>query len=149
MKRPRHWLAPLLVTAAALIHPPSAAAQVTGEVEIRDGQGEALVRNASRSTMDVEVAIWESDESGEQVELLRTAAADLWPHEFRLEPGEMQTVRFLVKGDPYPPDTLLRLETRFIPLRAEPIAATSAPASAGARAELRIVTRIISKVWIR
>lgn len=150
MRRPRHWLAPLLVAAAALIHPPSAAPQVTGEVEIREGQGEALVRSSYRSEVGVEVAVWESDETGERVALTRRADVRLWPSEFQLLPGETQTVRFLLDDGVYSSGTMLRLETRFTPARPMPVGsggAATAPEAVEAR--LTIVTRILSKIRIR
>lgn len=140
----------LIVAASALTLPRTSAAQVPAELEIRDNQGSALVRNASRSAADVEVALWESDETSKPVELLERSDASVWPTEFRLEPGETQTVRFLVGTGAYPENTLLRLETRFIPVEAAPVPTTAgSTAPTGAEARLRLVTRILSKVWIR
>ena len=150
MRSARRRLAPLLAAAAVLVHPAVIEAQVTGEVEVRDGAGRGLVRNTSRVVLDVEMALWESDESGPQVELLRPADAAVWPAEVRLEPGETQTIRFLVTGDPYPANTLLRLETRFIPVESAAVPATDGTSvPAGVQAKVRMVTRILSKVWIR
>jgi P pilus assembly chaperone PapD len=139
----------LVVAVTVLVLPRFLIGQVTGEVDIRGGHGAVLVRNRARSPMDVTVALWESDESGERVQLLGRARANLWPLEFRLRPGESQTVRVLTTGDPYDPGTLLRLETRFIPVAAQQVAGTTGTPPTGARAEIRIVTRILSKVWIR
>lgn len=140
----------LIVAASALTQPRTSAAQVPAELEIRDNRGSALVRNASRSDVDVEVALWESDETSKPVELLESADASVWPTGFRLEPGETQTVRFLVGTDAYPENTLLRLETRFIPVETTPVPTTAgSTATTGAEARLRLVTRILSKVWIR
>jgi P pilus assembly chaperone PapD len=150
MKRPRHWLAPLLVTAAALIHPPSAPGQVEAEVEIQDGQGGTLVRNSYRSEVAVGIAVWESDETGERVALTRKADVLLWPSEFRLLPGETQTVRFLLDDGIYPSGTMLRLETRFTPAQPVPVVGSAgAKAPEAVEARLTIVTRILSKVRIR
>jgi len=140
----------LVVAASAVLQPGTAAAQVPAEIEIRDGQGSALVRNASRSDVDVEVALWESDETGERVELIERADADIWPTEFQLQPGETQTVRFLLATDAYPGNTLLRLETRFIPKETAAVPATAGSSTAsGAEARLRVVTRLLTKAWIR
>lgn len=160
MSFPRHYPGLLLVGALVLLGPRTAVAQVSAEVEIRDGTGRALVRNTFRSPVDVEIALWESDETGERVELLRKADANLWPVEFRLQPGETRTVRMLLEVDAYGAGALLRLETRFVPVepRAVEVAAeasaadgTAARASAvdGPRAHIRIVTRILSKAWVR
>jgi hypothetical protein len=128
----------------------TAAAQVSGEVEISDGHGRALVRSAFPSEVRVEIALWESDETGDRVELVRPAAAGLWPVEFRLLPGETQTVRLLLSDGAYPAGTVLRLETRFVPLQPVTVAAAgraSMPDRIDAR--LTIVTRILSRVLVR
>lgn len=146
---PRDFLV-LVVAATVVVQPRMAAAQVPAEVEIRDGRGSALVRNASRSDVDVEVALWVSDEAGPRVELLDRANVEIWPPEFQLRPGETQTVRFLLAMDAYPANTLLRLETRFIPTDAAAVpTAAGASAAKGAEARLRVVTRLLTKVWIR
>ncbi len=144
------WTPICLAAALLVVLTDGVTAQVSADVDIRSGQGSALVRSAFRSAVDVEVALWESDETGEHVKLVRPADVQVWPTEFRLAPGETQTVRFLVDGEAYPPNTLLRLETRFIPADYQPIAtAAERSTSRGATARLRIVTRILSKAWIR
>jgi P pilus assembly chaperone PapD len=139
-----------IAVVSALVQANAAVAQVPAEVEIHDGRASTLVRNASRTDVDVEIALWESDETGERVELLRRADVNIWPTDFRLRPGETQTVRLLTAPDAYPANTLLRFETRFIPVEATPVPTTAgSTAPAGAEARLRLVTRILSKVWIR
>lgn len=119
-------------------------------MQTSEGHGSALVRNAAASEVRVEVALWEADETGDRVELVRPATAGLWPVEFRLLPGETQTVRLLLGDGAYPTGTVLRLETRFVPLEPVTIAAAggaSVPDRIDAR--LTIVTRILSKVLVR
>jgi P pilus assembly chaperone PapD len=140
----------MIFALTAMVQVRAAVAQVPAEVEIRGGRGSTLVRNASRTDVDVEIALWESDETGERVELLEPADVNVWPTEFRLRPGETQTVRLLAAAEAYPANTLLRFEARFIPVETTPIpTAAESTAAAGAEARLRLVTRILSKVWIR
>lgn len=147
-----------LAVACVLLVPSFAPAQITGEVEVRDGYGRALVRNASMGDVDVELALWDSDETGRAVELLRPASANLWPNRFRLSPGETQTVRITIPSDAYVAGTLLRLESRFTPAgpperdgaaEGQPPAEGEAGTGRGARARVVMVTRILSKVWVR
>ncbi|MGH7571097.1 MAG: hypothetical protein ACREMK_04545 [Gemmatimonadota bacterium] len=94
--------------------------------------------------MKVEVALWESDETGERVRLLQPARANVWPTQFHLRPGEVQTVRFLLPEGAYAPDTLLRLETRLVPVPPE-----TQESAEGTSARLIFATRILSKAWVR
>lgn len=139
----RSLVAAATVLVLGLLPRPSIA-QVPVSVEIRDGAGQALVRNPSLKDIRVEVALWDSDESGDRVRLLRESRASLWPTAFELAPGESQVVRILVEDGIHPVGTLLRLETRLIPVEPAPEAEGE-----GATARITLVTRVLSKVHIR
>jgi len=120
-----------------------AAAQVSGIVDVRDNQARALVRNTSAHPIRVTVALWESDETGERVQLVRPAQSNVWPNEFELAPGETQTVRITLAVDTYVAGTVLRLETRMIPIRP-----AARQADAGVNAGFVLATRVLSKVRV-
>lgn len=120
-----------------------AAAQVSGIIDVRDNQARALVRNTSAHPIRVTVALWESDETGERVQLVRMAQSNVWPNEFELAPGETQTVRITLAVDTYVAGTVLRLETRMIPLRP-----AARQADTGVNAGFVLATRVLSKVRV-
>lgn len=126
-----------------LFAPGPVAAQVSGIVDIRDDNGRALVRNTSAQPVRVTAALWESDETGERVRLVRAAQANVWPAEFELAPGETQTVRLTLTAGSYAAGTVLRLETRMIPIRA-----VAQQADAGVNAGFLLATRVLSKVRV-
>lgn len=128
---------------ATLFFSRDAGAQVSGFVDIMDDQGRALVRNTSPHPVRVTVALWESDETGESVQLVRAARANVWPTEFELAPGETQTVRVTLVADSYAAGTVLRLETRMIP---RPPAVRQA--GDGVSASFVLATRVLSKVRV-
>lgn len=119
---------------------------VSWQVEVVDGHGEARVLNRRSVPVEVEVALWESDETGAEVELTQPAEGRVWPTEFSLEPGERQFVRVLVPEDAYPEGQLLRLETVMTPTRPEQ--GEGKPAD-GIKTSIRLAVRTLSKVLIR
>lgn len=135
------WALILLLVSAG-----RAEGQVSAGVEIRDGHGEAHVLNHRSKDVQVEVAIWESQEEP-KVKLLRKAQGKIFPAKFGLAPGEKQTVRILVPDSAYAEDTLLRLETVLTPLEGEQPELTSAPENV--RTELKFAYRFLSRVYIR
>ena len=121
-------------------------AQVAPLLTIRGfpAEGATIVRNPSRETVDVDVALWFGHVHNGHVELERAVIAVVSPTAFTLAPGETQTVRIrLVEG--VPPGETLRLVTTFTPMGAY----ASAPGSeTTAVARLVTVTRLITKVRV-
>jgi len=136
--------AAFVVLALALGARPSGA-QVSSAVDIRDGHGRALVHNPTASVLRVEIAVWESDETSKPIRLLKTARANVWPQTFELPPSETQVVRIAVPEDAYDAGTLLRLDTRLVPVAA--VSSDTTRERAGAR--IIVATRILSKLLIR
>ena len=134
------WLA-----AAVLIPAAPAQAQVTAVVDVIDGHGRAMVRNTSTQSVSVTVALWESDESTGHVQLVRRVRANVWPIEFDLPPGETQVIRISLSDGAYPPETLLRLETRLLPTTST---GADGPPGGGARTQVILATRFLSKVLV-
>ena len=133
----------LAVPALLLFAAAPLAAQVTGVVEVRNGLASALVRNPSPRPVRVEVALWESDEGAERVELVRPARGNVWPTAFELEPGETQVVRLLLPAEAYHSDTVLRMVTRMVPVAPPPDPARTT------NARIVLATRVLSKVLVR
>lgn len=144
--RTRHyrWMRHVILLGAlgAIAAPDLGSAQVSGTVVIRDSRGEALVRNPSLGPVRVEVALWESDEAREGVELVRRANGNVWPTAFDLSPGERQVVRVLLSDDSYVAGTVLRLETRLVPHQ------PTQHADGNVSAQILLATRILSKVLV-
>jgi P pilus assembly chaperone PapD len=133
----------IAVAMLLLAAPRPAPAQVSGIVDVRENQARALVRNTTAHPLRVSVALWESDEARDGVQLVRVAQANVWPNKFELTPGETQTVRITLAPDIYSAGTVLRLETRMIPFRPQ-----SQQIDAGVNAGFVLATRVLSKVRV-
>lgn len=135
----------LALTLATVLDSGAVDAQATGVVDIRDRRGHALVRNPSEHPLQVEVALWESNETGDQVELTARARGGVWPTHFELPPRQTQTVRLLLEEDAYGAGQQLRLEVRLTPA---PPPADGTAGAGGARGRILLATRILAKVRI-
>lgn len=138
------WIGHIILLGAlgAIAAPDPATAQVSGTVDIRDSRGQALVRNSTLGSVRVEVALWESNEAREGVELVRRANGNVWPTAFDLAPGERQVVRVLLSDDSYAAGAVLRLETRLVPHQ------PTQHADGNVSARILLATRILSKVLV-
>jgi len=138
-------------------------AQASGatEMHVRPGvlgQAVTLVRNPSRDTVSVAVALWYAhveggaepcvgvmdDCAGGQLVLEREVAALVSPNAFTLAPGESQVIRVKLR-EIVPPVTVLRLVVTYTPL---PPRWQPGPNDSVAVARLVTVVRIITKLVV-
>jgi P pilus assembly chaperone PapD len=145
MPRSRRWLGRLVLSAslgAALGAP--ASAQIAPET-LLDSRGYAttMVQNRGTDVVDVTVELRYGSVTEAGVDLGDRVDALVSPAEFMLAPGDVQTVRILVR-EKLQPAEVVRLVTTIVPR--SPAAVTPAEPDAGAQARLTFATRLVTKV---
>lgn len=135
-----------LVLAAVLVAAPGlpAAAQIAPET-LLDSRGYAstMVQNRGADLVDVTVELRYGSVTEAGVQLGDRVDALVSPAEFMLAPGDVQTVRILVR-EKLGPAEVVRLVTTIVPR--SPASATPAGPDDGAQARLTFATRLVTKV---
>ena len=119
-----------------------ASAQVSSETVLDStGYGTTMVQNGSTEMLGVEVELRHGTVTKDRIELGERVNAVVSPSRFRLAPGEAQLVRLLLR-EPLAADSVVRLVTTLTPRDAREVSRTEA----GAVAQLRFATRLVTKV---
>ena len=145
LARRRRWFGPLALSAALGAAPAIPAdAQIAPET-LLDARGYAstMVQNRGTDVVDVTVELRYGSVSEAGVQLGESVDALVSPAEFMLAPGDVQTVRILVR-EKLQPAEVVRLVTTIVPRSAAPV--TPAAPEAGAEARLTFATRLVTKV---
>jgi P pilus assembly chaperone PapD len=143
--RTRRWLGRLVLSASLGAVPAiPAAAQIAPET-LLDSRGYAstMVQNRGADVVDVTVELRYGSVTHEGVDLGERVDALVTPAEFMLAPGDVQTVRILVR-EKLQPAEVVRLVTTIVPR--SPASPDPAPAENGAQARLTFATRLVTKV---
>lgn len=120
------------------------AAQIAPET-LLDSRGYAstMVQNRGADLVDVTVELRYGSVTEAGVRLGDRVDALVSPAEFMLAPGDVQTVRILVR-EKLAPAEVVRLVTTIVPR--SPAAVTPAAPDSGAQARLTFATRLVTKV---